>query len=89
MDVSRLTGAGQTGWKQQLPFLKELGYSQQYFRTLCFKERMSTVKTNDPKYEYYKNGLRKWSNFPLISRISLIISVLGLIMSLLAFFLTA
>lgn len=47
------------------------------------------MKTNDPKYEYYKNGLRKWSNFPLISRISLIISVLGLIMSLLAFFLTA
>lgn len=47
------------------------------------------MKDNDQKYEYYRNGLRKWSNFPLISRISLIISILGLIMSLLAFFLTA
>ena len=32
---------------------------------------------------YHKNGFRRWSSFPVISRISLLISLLALIVSLL------
>lgn len=35
----------------------------------------------EPDYPRYKNGFRRWESFPLISRISLIVSILSLILS--------